>query len=235
MGRPWMLSTSIDLASLPPVLASQIEDVIAKYNEGEDQFATWQRILDYGTDAEIEAHTKRDLFKNAPIVPVSTYDGEDYPGNDRVSLVVPYRFSDHPRRFVAQRGSKLVRYARHSWGKDTLSPNGWLVRVFERIVRMDKRTLTSRDEITAYVIKVTQRISARHRTVTAAFYAGCKPDFNHGDDTHLVLMRGRWVRLKPEEYKNVEMMQKVIRKAQKLEDRLALLKQARKERADGNA
>lgn len=230
-----MLSTSIDLASLPPVLASQIEDVIAKYNQGEDEFATWQRILDYGTDAEIEAHTKRDLFKNAPIVPVSTYDGEDYPGNDRVSLVVPYRFSDHPRRFVAQRGSAFVRYAKYSWSKDTLSPNGWLVRVFERVVRMDKRTLVSRIEILDYVQEVTTRLAQRHNNVSAAFYRSCEPDFSHGDDTHLVLMQGRWVRLKPEEYKNVEMMQKVIRKAQKLEDRLALLKQAKKERADGNA
>lgn len=228
-----MLSNSINLASLPPALASQIEDVIAKYNQEEDTSSTWQRILDYGTDAEIEAHTKRDLYKNAPIVPVSTYDGEDYPGNDRVSVVVPYRFSDHPRRFVAQRGSAFVRYAKYSWSKDALSPNGWLERVFDRVVRMDKRTLVSRIEILDYVQEVTTRLAQRHNNVSAAFYKRCEPCFNHYDGTMLVLMSGRWVQLQPDQYKNVEMMQKVIRKAQKLEDRLALLKQARKERADG--
>lgn len=230
-----MLSTSIDIASLPPELASQIGDVIAKYYEEEDSFSTWQRILDHGTDEEIEEHTKRDLYKDAPIVPVSTYAGENYPDNDRVSVVVPYAFQSHPRRFVAQRGSKLVRFARHSIGRNNLSPNGWLIRVFKRAVQMDKRTLVSRQEILDYVEGLAQRLAERHHDVTAAFYRGCEPSFTKGDGRQLVLMTGRWVWLDMNQYKNVEMMQKVIRKATKLEDRLALLKQARKERADGNA
>jgi hypothetical protein len=46
-------------------------------------------------------------------------------------------------------------------------------------------------------------------------------------------MSGRWVGLPHEQYKNVQMFQKVIRKTEKLEDRLALLRAARKERTDG--
>lgn len=228
-----MLSSSIDLASLPPALASQIEDVIANYNEEDNETSTWQRILDYGTDAEIEAHTKRDLFDNAPIVPVSTYDGENYPGNDRVSVVVPFAFLSHPRRFVAQRGSQLVRYARYAVGANSLSPNGWLIRVFNRALRMDKRTLVSRKEILGYVESLTLRIAERHYGVTASFYRRCEPCFDSHDGTMLVLMSGRWVQLQPDQYKNVEMFQKIIRKADKLEDRLALLRETRKERADG--
>ena len=99
---------------------------------------------------------------------------------------------------------------------------------------MSKKTLTEWDEIIKFNNALAIRIADRHYGVTSPYWRYTSPPlYEAGQGKELVLMRGRWVGLPYEQYRNVQMFQKIIRKTEKLEDRLELLRAARKERADG--
>jgi hypothetical protein len=147
--------------------------------------------------------------------------------------IVPFHLQDHPRRPVIMRGALNVCYMNHSFSPNSISPNGWLFEVYKRALRMSKKTLIDWEEILDFTEELARDVAMRHPHTSYHFWQYTKVPSDNGFVT--VLMKGRWVFLDAEQYRNVSMMHKVIRKAEKLADRLTMLKQARKEQPRGNA
>ena len=230
-----MLSSLTDLAALPDDLVRQLENTITDYERKQEKLRSWKEVLDHGTDEEILKKAQGERDKGAPITFMRNYptDGCNMM-TDRTREIVPYNMQDHPRRPVIMRGALYQRYMRYSLTPDGVAPNGWLVRVFERALRMSKKTLIEWDEIMDFTSKLAAKFADRHYGITHHFWDYIRPrKYEARRDEQLVLMSGRWVSLPHEQYRNVQMFQKVIRKTEKLEDRLELLRAARKERADG--
>jgi hypothetical protein len=91
---------------------------------------------------------------------------------------------------------------------------------------MSKKTLIYRDEIIDFVTLVGNRAGAPWDYTVRSFA------YDSGS-MHRVLMSGKWVDLTDAEYRNVKMFYDIIRKTDKIEERLALLRKARKEQSDG--
>ena len=230
-----MLSSLTDLAALPDDLVRQLENTITDYERKQEKLRSWKEVLDHGTDEEIMKKAQEVCDKGAPITFARNYPTDGcYMTTDRTREIVPYNMQDHPRRPVIMKGATYQRYIRYSLSEGRSAPNGWLIRVHARVVRMSKKTLVEWDEIMDFTREVAIRLAERHCGVTSHFWDYTRPrSYEAGPNKQLVLMSGRWVGLPYEQYRNVQMFQKVIRKTEKLEDRLALLRAARKERADG--
>jgi hypothetical protein len=214
-----MLSSSIDLSTLPADLADTVLATIQEHETKARQLREWQEVLDHGTEEEIIAKTARECDNRTPLVPVRCYgDGHIHPMRE----VTPFGFRSHPRRAVVARGARLVVYNKHSLSPNNVAPNGWNIRLYERAVRMSKKTLIYRDEIVDFVTMLGGKAGAPwdHTVRGLAYDSG---------SMHRVLMSGKWVNLTDAEYKNVKMFYDIIRKTDKVEERLALLRKARKE------
>jgi hypothetical protein len=230
-----MLSSLTDLSALPDDLVRQLENTIANYEYRKNKLHSWREVLDHGTDEEILEKAQSECSEIAPITFARNYPKEDcYMMADLSREIVPYDMRSHPRRPVIMKGAVEIRYIRYSLSEGRSAPNGWLIRVHERAVRMSKKTLIEWQEIVDFSSEVAARLAERHYGITSHFWNYIRPRrYEARRNEQLVLMSGRWVSLPHEQYKNVQMFQKVIRKAEKLEDRLELLRAARKERADG--
>jgi hypothetical protein len=230
-----MLSSLTDLAALPDDLVRQLENTIEDYERRQNKLRSWREVLDHGTDEEIMEKAQGERDKGAPITFIRNYPREGcLVMRDTTREIVPYDMRDHPRRPVIMRGALYQRYMRYSLTPNGVAPNGWLIRVFERALRMSKKTLIEWDEIMDFSSELASRFAGRHYGITSHFWDYIRPrryEARRGEQ--LVLMSGRWVSLPHEQYRNVQMFQKVIRKTEKLEDRLALLRAARKERTGG--
>jgi hypothetical protein len=230
-----MLSSLTDLSALPDDLVRQLENTIANYEYRKNKLHSWREVLDHGTDEEILEKAQSECSEIAPITFARNYPKEGcYMMADLTREIVPHDMRGHPRRPVIMKGALYQRYRRYSLSTARSAPNGWLIRVHKRAVRMSKKTLTEWDEIIEFNNALAVRLAERHCGVTSHYWRYTSPPlYEAGRGKELVLMRGRWVGLPYEQYKNVQMFQKVIRKTEKLEDRLELLRAARKERADG--
>jgi hypothetical protein len=230
-----MLSSLTDLAALPDDLVRDLERTIEAYDRKKNKLRSWQEVLDHGTDEEILEKAQEECDKGAPITFARNYSEKSSRIMADLSReIVPYDMRSHPRRPVIMKGAVEIRYIRYSLSEGRSAPNGWLIRVHERAVRMSKKTLIEWQEIVDFSSEVAARLAERHYGITSHFWNYIRPRrYEARRNEQLVLMSGRWVSLPHEQYKNVQMFQKVIRKTQKLEDRLELLRAARKERADG--
>jgi hypothetical protein len=230
-----MLSSLTDLAALPDDLVRDLERTIEAYDRKKNKLRSWQEVLDHGTDEEILKKAQEECDKGAPITFARNYSEKSSRITADLSReIVPYDMRSHPRRPVIMKGAVEIRYIRYSLSEGRSAPNGWLIRVHERAVRMSKKTLIEWQEIVDFSSEVAARLAERHYGITSHFWNYIRPRrYEARRNEQLVLMSGRWVSLPHEQYKNVQMFQKVIRKTEKLEDRLELLRAARKERADG--
>jgi hypothetical protein len=230
-----MLSSLTDLSALPDDLVRQLENTITDYERRQHKLRSWREVLDHGTDEEIMEKAREECDEGAPISFARNYPKQGYlTVADRTREIVPLNMQDHPRRPVIMKGAVKVCYIRYSLSEGRSAPNGWLIRVHERAVRMSKKTLIEWQEIVDFSSEVAARLAERHYGITSHFWDYIRPrSYEVHTGNNLVLMSGRWVSLPYEQYRNVQMFQKVIRKTQKLEDRLELLRAARKERADG--
>jgi hypothetical protein len=230
-----MLSSLTDLSALPDDLVRQLESTIADYEYRKNKLHSWQEVLDHGTDEEILEKAQRECSEIAPITLARNYPRDDcYMMADLAREIVPYNMQGHPRRPVIMKGARYQRYKRYSLSEGRSAPNGWLIRVHARAMRMSKKTLIEWDEIIEFSSALAVRLAERHCGVTSRYWRHTNPPlYEAGRGKELVLMSGRWVGLPHAQYRNVQMFQKIIRKTEKLEDRLELLRAARKERADG--
>jgi hypothetical protein len=230
-----MLSSLTDLSALPDDLVRQLEGTIADYEYRKNKLHSWREVLDHGTDEEILEKAQRECSEIAPITLARNYPTDGcYMMTDLTREIVPYDMRGHPRRPVIMKGARYQRYTRYSLSTARSAPNGWLLRVHARAVRMSKKTLIEWDEIREFTQELAVKLASRHYGITSPYWKYTTPPlYEAGLGKELVLMSGRWVGLPYEQYRNVQMFQKVIRKTEKLEDRLELLRAARKERADG--
>lgn len=230
-----MLSSLTDLAALPDDLVRQLESTIEDYERRNNNLRSWQEVLDHGTDEEILEKAQRECSEIAPITLARNYPMDGcYVMADLAREIVPYNMRSHPRRPVIMKGARYQRYKRYSLSEGRSAPNGWLIRVHARAMRMSKKTLIEWEEISDFTREVALKLAERHYGITSRYWRYTTPPlYEAGLGKELVLMSGRWVGLPHAQYRNVQMFQKIIRKTEKLEDRLELLRAARKERADG--
>ena len=172
-----MLSSSIDLSEFPADLAGDITHMINRYERRKEQEAAWQHVLDNGTEAEIMEKVMPDIHPDTPMILACDCPPNDNERYSRVREIVPYEFQSHPRRPVAMRGGRLVRYWKYRLSTGSINPNGWAIRVFKRALRMSKVTLLDQREIYDYTDKLVKRIASKHPAVTATFgeYCGRRP------------------------------------------------------------
>ena len=223
MGLRLMPLTSIDLSTLPANLAATVLATIQEHETKTREQREWQEVLDHGTEEEIIEKTARECDDRTPLVPARCY-GEEHIHPMRE--VTPFGFRSHPRRAVVARGARLVVYNKHSLSPNNIAPNGWNIRLYERAVRMSKKTLIYREEIVDFIGDIGRRAGAPWDYTVRCFA------YDSGS-MHRVLMSGKWVNLTDVEYRNVKMFYDIIRKTDKVEERLALLRKARKEQSYG--
>jgi len=216
-----MLSSSIDLATLPADLAATVLATIQEHETKTRKTREWQEVLDHGTEEEIIEKTAGECREGTPLVPVRCYGEEFIPS---IREVTPFGFRSHPRRAVVARGAQLVVYNKYSLSPNNVAPNGWNLRLHNRAVRMSKKTLIYRKEIVDFIEALAVKSGAPWDYTVRSFAHDHR-------DSNVVLMSGKWVNLTDAEYKNVKMFYDIIRKTDKVEERLALLRKARKEQA----
>jgi hypothetical protein len=218
-----MQLTSIDLSTLPADLAATVLATIGEHEAKTREVREWQEVLDHGTEEEIIEKTARECRKGTPLVAAHCYGDGFIPA---MREVTPLGFRSHPRRAVVARGAKLVVYNKYSLSPNNVAPNGWNLRLHERAVRMSKKTLIYRDEILNFIESLAIKSGAPWDYTVRSFA------HDHRDN-NVVLMSGKWVNLTDAEYRNVKMFYDIIRKTDKVEERLALLREARKEQSYG--
>lgn len=231
MGSRSMQLTSIDLSELPADLAEDIAWTIAKYERKKEKNTSWQHVLDHGTDEEIINKAAGECYTCTPLVLASVYKND----GDRGTLIynfrmaVPFEFNCHPRRAIVMRGARLIRYARHALSHGT-NPNGWAVKVFERALRMSKKTLLSYSEMYDFMRELARRVASKHPGVTSSFWQRTMPPRIAWlrPDERLALINGKYVTLTDSEYDNVCRLFKIIRKTDKLDERLKLAQESRR-------
>ena len=75
-----MLSSSIDLATLPADLAATVLATIQEHETKTRAVREWQEVLDHGTEEEIIDKTAGECDDRTPLVPVRCYgDGHIHP------------------------------------------------------------------------------------------------------------------------------------------------------------
>lgn len=222
-----MQSTSIDLSSLPEDLVRQLEYTVESYARKHNKLRSWQEVLDHGTDEEILEKAAGEVDKGAPISFARNYE------TNWKREIVPYNLQEHPRRPVIMRGAVYMCYVNHALSPNSINPNGWLIKVYNRALRMSKKTLVEWDDILEFTESLAAKIADKYAGASYHFWDYTQAPRCGDPDSHIVLMNGRWVFLRTEQYKNVRMFLKVINKTEDLERRMLLLKVARKERAIG--
>lgn len=230
MGSRSMQSTSIDLSELPDDLARDIEWTISKYNEKKEQTTSWQYVLDHGTDEEIINKAAGECYTGTPLTLASAYknDSDLHTVVYNFRAAVPFEFRTHPRRPIVMRGARLIRYARYALSHGT-SPNGWATRVFNRALRMSRKTLLSYQEMYDFMRELARRVADKHPDVTSAFWQRTTPPRRWTSlDEHLALINGKYVTLTGSEYVNVKRMFEIIRKTEKMDQRLKLMRESRR-------
>jgi hypothetical protein len=219
-----MLSSSIDLSTLPDDLAAQIRHTIDGYEARHRSKDSWQWVLDHGTDEDILQKARGECLTNTPLVLAEGYPHPVLP----VMEVVPYSFTHHPRRPVAMRGARLVRYYNYSL-TNNVTANGWAVKVFERALRRTKKTLLDPVEILDFCDEVAARVAEKHPTVSHHFWERCEPKRMRFEPAQrMVLMSGKLVGIPYEQFANVERLYNIVRKTEKLEERLRLVRESRR-------
>lgn len=223
-----MLSSSIELDALPPELATEVKNLIDRYETKHLARDSWRYVLDHGTDEEIMEKARGECIDNAPLIFARDCPpdvGERY---SRIREVLPIEFVSHPRRVVAMRGARLVRYWKYSFSP-CASPNGWAYRVFLRALRMSKKTLLDHIEIYDFMRDLAVRVAERHHRVDHHYFSRCRPrrtEFGH--DQRLVLMSGKLVGVPHSSVTNLERMLNIIRKTDKLDERMRLARESRR-------
>lgn len=224
-----MLSSSIDLSALPAELASQVISTIDRYEQTHLAKDSWAYVLDHGTDEQIMAKAREECFEGAPLVFARDYPQTAAEHCYQIREVVPYRYTDHPRRPIVMRGARLVRYWRHSFSPGRINPNGWAYEVFLRALRRTKKTLVDPQEINDFVDKVAAAVATKHHGLTAHYWQRCQPkQWLYGKDLRLILMNGRLKCVPHDQFVNIERMFNIIRKTDKLEERLRLARESKR-------
>lgn len=224
-----MLSSSIDLSALPAELANQVINTIDRYEAKYLAKDSWAHVLDHGTDEQIMAKAREECAKNAPLVFARDYPQSTAEHCYQIREVVPYGHTTHPRRPIIMRGARLVRYWRHSFSPGRLSPNGWAHQVFIRALRMTKKTLIDPQEINDFVKQVASAVAMKHSGLTYHYWQHCEPkQWLYGKDLRLILMNGRLKCVPHDQFVNIERLFNIIRKTDKLEERLRLARESKR-------
>ena len=103
------------------------------------------------------------------------------------------------------------------------------MRVFNRALRMTKKTLLDHVEIYDFCQELASRVATNHPTVTYHFWERCTPKQNWcGPDMRTILMAGGLIGLPHDQFAGIERMFNIIRKTDKLEDRLHMARESKR-------
>ena len=221
-----MQSRLIDLEGVSTDTLLKIQHLIEKEREAETRSDAWRDVLDNGTEADMMAFAikKEGFDPDTPYISVQAYKGENIP---RDREIVPYEYQDHPRRIVIIRSARYLRYHKYGLSR-SLSPNGWALQVFKRVVRRDKKTFFKQEDWETYARQIADRIASAHR-VTGVFYNyAVKSEFcfRHEGAKVTAMVGGRTIWLTPSEHQNIDRLYKIIKKTEELEKRLAYARES---------
>jgi len=209
MSSPLALLTDFELERV----MSYASDIVKRRSQSEQL----QVLLDRGTDAEI-IEWAHDYLKNrrAPITLANTYGNRLHWYQE----IVP---SSHPRRPVAMRGSKEVRVAMHS-RSTTKCPNGWAAVLFERALRLSKSTALCYEDYQDIRDNLRKKINSKYST-SYHFDNSLPSVYFDGRDFNQCLVAGKLVCLSNNELTNVRALREIIKKTDKLDQRMRLARE----------
>lgn len=224
-----MLSSSIDLSSLPDALADQVRFTIDQYEKKHLAETSWPYVLEHGTDEQIMQKAREECLEGAPLVFARDYPQTAAERCYHIREVVPYPYTSHPRRPIIMRGARLVRYWKHSFSPGRINPNGWAYEVFLRALRRTKKTLVDPQEINAFIEQLATAVATKHTGLTAHYWQRCQPkQWLYGTDLRLILMNGRLKCVPQDQFVGIERIFNIIRKTDKLEERLRLARESKR-------
>lgn len=217
-------ASTIDLATLPPAVAERVLRELRWATRDVEEREMWKDLCDNGTDEEIIAEGQK--YANTQAVEVAdTYGGGEH-HIFREQEILYWAVFNHPRRPVLMRGARGVRVARYA--KSTSgSPNGWAERIAERAIRMKKLNAFDGESFDEQTRELLDALGQRY-CLSYHFTVYEKPPYRGGrysplwrDEACLARVSGKPVWLNGSERKNIQALQKIIAKFDKLEDRKA--------------
>lgn len=195
----------------------------------------WLGLLNNGADKEIIAAGEE--IAGVPIVVLaSTYEPGFIHPRQELLTGEGLRVSQHSRRPVALRG------AVRCWiGSKALSScystNGAAIEVFERYLRMAKFTCFTTKDYHTQTDDIVARIASRMRgrgSVTSTFYNRVSHRWGGIEQEPYINGRQVWG-LSSSEINNLRAMYAIIKRTTSLEERMAAVREHRKERMEPNS
>lgn len=217
-----MFCPSASLTDLDPEQVLQVARIIEGMRRQKSREQRCRDLVESGSDAEIIQAAEADCEAGTPITLADRYDGGGY--ILRNQEVWFHEVGAHPRRPVIMRGAKWVRIA--AYGKSHhLCANGWAEAVAERAIRLLRTTILSNEEMEAVAAPIEDALRQRYR-LTSRFAA---PGVYVGDGGY-VFVGGKRANLTASELSNVRALRSIIRKTDKLSERLNLAREHMRDR-----
>lgn len=209
-------TSTIDLASLPEDVRRHVQYALSSALERETAREKWAALVECGTDEEIIAAAQDYMGGGTPVTLANRYD--KVPRHCEIRGIC-FACHSHPRRPVIMRGAKWARIAAFGFS-DHLCANGWATEVYRRAIRMSKMTILDDGEFEIFSLGIVRRLSKKYR-LTSAFreykYIGKERITGHGNTA---IIRGKFRYLKNSEWENISRLHNIIKKAERLEDRI---------------
>lgn len=224
-----MQSTSIDLSGLSPTGRAKAISFINELFAQEEFDNGMMDVLDNGTDAEIMEWTMRNYFsaQKYAITVASVYDDDKdfrYSYDPVRELCPTLARSRHPRRPMIMKGSLRVLCAKYCRTDGGSNSNGYAARVGMRYIRAYKFTFTDQVEFYRFLCDLTHRLCKK---LNAKFDYVIKHidrvSNHHRGDT--LLVGGKFSYFNASETQNIKRLHNIIKKTEKLDERVKLLRE----------
>ena len=208
---------------LPDELAASVSEFIERKLADAKVKDEWAATLESGTDEEIITLANKHSGITTNAIAFASYY-EDY--SWRYNLC-PHDYYQHPRRPVIMRGSKEIMV--HSRSENQCA-NRLCDDILSRWIRMKKLTILDYKEFQEIVEPVARELGSRFYTSYHFMNNLRQIRYWGGDkDTQAqVIVGGKYVWLHTSEIENIYRMREILKKTDKLTERLELLRKSRR-------
>jgi hypothetical protein len=144
--------------------------------------------------------------------------------------IFPWKFQDDDRRPVAMLGSVNMMIQKYAHWMSPHCANRYCEAVLQRYMRKIKYTCFERDPPDNMIVRVMGKLRSKHYTSYHFGTPGCwsaHDDSNGWRGSCRAWVNGRYQWLTGEQFKFLKMMYGVIQKSDRVEERIALLREAR--------
>lgn len=214
MGRKLKQSASlIDLAAMPESVRNRVLWALERAQSDYSLECRMREACRSYSDADLMAFAERE-YPGAPIGLSTWYDCIDSAQETIFNRVA----HNAERRPVFLRGSRGVRVVNNCASKTGRSPNGWAAKVFWRAVRIARVTALSHAEFMEKTGAFAKRLAARYPVTWHYWNETRQEGLCWWPETAVI--GGQMVRLSLDESRRVEQINRLVKKAERLEQKI---------------